>query len=138
MLDNKIEHYPILRAYQTPCVGEQDHALWNGPLFWKDTKKIPADVVGVFMALLLWRCMQAGMRKNQAHLGISLPYPHKVLQPAPTTKRLKEIVASIQVLHWRDGDGRLHRSRAELSVVPRQALLLVGVDSRRITHVPSG
>ena len=90
------------------------------------------------MALLLWRCMQAVMRQNQQRWGISLPYPHKVLQPAPTTKRLKEIVTPIQLIHWRDGAGRLHRSRSELTIVQRQALLLVGVDSRRFTQIPAG
>lgn len=90
------------------------------------------------MALLLWQCMQAVMRLNQTVLGIRLPYPHQVLQPAPTTKRLKEIVAPIQVIQWNDADGTLRRSRSELTLVQRQALLLVGCDSRRFTQVPSG
>jgi transposase len=133
----------LLQAYKTQFVVEQDNALIKGPLaiaplFLKDTKKITAYVYVVYMALLLWRCMQAVMRQNQQRWGMSLPYPHKVLQPAPTTKRLKEIVTPIQVIHWRDGAGRLHRSRSELTIVQRQALLLVGVDSRRFTQIPAG
>ncbi|MDA8206494.1 MAG: hypothetical protein M0Z36_10520, partial [Thermaerobacter sp.] len=75
------------------------------PLFLKDTKKITAYVYAVFMALLLWRCMQAVMRQNHERLGITLPYPNGALQPAPTTKRLKEIVTPIQIIHWRAADG---------------------------------
>ncbi len=121
----------------------KDHAVVKGPLsiaplFLKDTRKITAYVYVVYMALLLWQCMQAVMRQNQERLGISLPYPHKVLQPAPTTKRLKEILTPIQVIHWRDADGRLRRNRSELTITQRQALLLLGMDSRRFTQVPSG
>lgn len=133
----------LLEAYKTQFVVEQDNALIKGPLaiaplFLKDTKKITAYVYVVYMALLLWRCMHAVMRQNHQRLGISLPYPHKVLQPAPTTKRLKEIVTPIEVIHWRDGHGTVRRSRSELTLVQRQALLLVGVDSRRFTRIPSG
>lgn len=133
----------LLRAYKTQMVVEQDNALVKGPLgiaplFLKDTKKIEAYVHVVYLALLLWQCMQAVMRQNQDRLGISLPYPHGVLQPAPTTKRLKEIVGPIQVILWRDGDGTLRRSRSELTQIQRQALLLVGTDTRRFTQIPSG
>ena len=133
----------LLEAYKTQFVVEQDHAVVKGPLsiaplFLKDTRKITAYVYVVYMALLLWQCMQAVMRQNQERLGISLPYPHKLLQPAPTTKRLKEILTPIQVIHWRDADGRLRRSRSELTLTQRQALLLLGMDSRRFTQVPSG
>ena len=72
------------------------------------------------------------------HLGMSLPYPHGKLQPAPTTKRFKEIVSPIQVAIFRTQDGTIHRSRSELTVVQRQALLLVGMNSRRFTKFPSG
>ncbi len=87
----------LLEGYKTQFVVEQDNALLKGPLavaplFLKDTKKITAYVYGVFMALLLWRCMQAVMRQNHERLGITLPYPNGALQPTPTTKRLKEIV----------------------------------------------
>ncbi len=78
------------------------------------------------------------MRQNQARFGISLPYPNKALQPAPTTKRLKEILTPIQVIHWRDATGQLRRSRSELSLTQRQALRLLGMDSRRFTQIPSG
>ena len=133
----------LLEAYKTQFVVEQDNALVKGPLgiaplFLKDTRKITAYVYVVYLALLLWQCMQAVMRQNQERLGMSLPYPHKVLQPAPTTKRLKEIVTPIQVIHWRDANGTLRRSRSELTLVQRQALLLVGVNSLRFTQVPSG
>ena len=82
---------------------EQDNTFVKGPLalaplFLKDTRTSP-NVYVVLIALLLWRCMQAVMPQNQTRLGISLPYPHQVLQPAPTTKRLKEIIAPIQVIH---------------------------------------
>jgi transposase len=133
----------LLEAYKTQFVVEQDHAVLKGPLtvaplFLKDTGKITAYVYVVYMALLLWQCMQAVMRQNQTRLGISLPYPNKALQPAPTTKRLKEILSPIQVIHWRDATGQLRRSRSELSLVQRQALLLLGMDSRRFTQIPSG
>ncbi len=82
--------------------------------------------------------MQAVMRQNQDRLGISLPYPHGALQPAPTTKRLKEIVGPIPVALWRDADGTLRRSRSALTLIQRQALLLVGTDSRRFIQIPSG
>ncbi len=68
------------------------------PLYWKDTKTITASVHGVYLALLLWRSMQAVMRHNQARLGFTLPYPHGALQPAPTTKRLEDILQSIPVI----------------------------------------
>ena len=90
------------------------------------------------MALLLWRCMQAVMRQNHERLGITLPYPNGALQPAPTTKRLKEIVTPIQIIHWRAADGTRRRSRSALTLVQRQALLLVGKDSRRFVRVPPG
>lgn len=133
----------LLEAYKTQWVVERDHALVKGPLaiaplFLKDTGKITAYVYVVYMALLLWQCMQAVMRQNQAQLGISLPYPNKRLQPAPTTKRLKEILTPIQILHWRDTHGAMHRSRSELSLTQRQALLLLGMDTRRFAQVPSG
>ena len=133
----------LLTAYKTQQVVEQDNALVKGPLgiaplFLKDTKKIDAYVYVVYLALLLWQCMQAVMRQNQVKLGISLPYPHGALQPAPTTKRLKEIVGPIQVAVFRNPDGTLRRSRSELTLVQRQALLLVGMDSRRFTQIPSG
>ncbi len=133
----------LLTAYKTQGVVEQDNALVKGPLriaplFLKDTKKIEAYVYVVYLALLLWQCMQAVMRQNQDRLGISLPYPHGALQPAPTTKRLKEIVGPIQVALWRDADGTLRRSRSALTLIQRQALLLVGTDSRRFTQIPSG
>ncbi len=82
--------------------------------------------------------MEAVMRQNQERLGLSLPYPNNALQPAPTTKRLKEILQPIEVIQWQDEDGRLHRYRTALSLVQRQALLLLGMDSRRFTQVPSG
>lgn len=78
------------------------------------------------------------MRVNQARLGITLPYPNQRLQPAPTTKRLKEIIQPVQIIPWRDEAGRPQRRRSELSLVQRQALLLLGMDSRRFTQVPSG
>ncbi len=62
---------------------------------------------------------------------------HKVLQPAPTTKRRKEAVEPIEVVHWRDGHGTVRRSRSDLALVQRQVLLLVRVDSRRFTRIPS-
>lgn len=133
----------LLVAYKSQQVVEQDNAVVKGPLgiaplFLKDTKKIEAYVHVVYLALLVWQAMQAVMRQNQAHLGMSLPYPHGKLQPAPTTKRFKEIVGPIQVAIFRSQDGTLHRSRSELTVVQRQALLLVGMDSRRFTKIPSG
>lgn len=133
----------LLEAYKTQFVAEQDHAVVKGPLrvvpiFVKDTAKITAYVYVAYMALLLWKCMEAVMRQNQAKLGITLPYPNRRLQPAPTTKRLKEIVAPIQIIHWRDRDGRLHRSRSDLTLVQRQALLLLGMDPRRFVQIPSG
>lgn len=133
----------LLRAYKHQYVIEQDNALVKGPLqiapvFLKDTKKLEAYVYCVFLALLLWRCMEAVMRVNQARLGITLPYPNQRLQPAPTTKRLKEIIQPVQIIQWRDEAGRPQRRRSELSLVQRQALLLLGMDSRRFTQVPSG
>lgn len=133
----------LLEAYKTQWVVERDHALVKGPLaiatlFLKDTGKITAYVYVVYMALLLWQCMQAVMRQNQACLGISLIYPNKRRQTAPTTKRLKEILTPIQILHSRDTHGEMHRSRSELSLMQRQALLLLGMDSRRFARVPSG
>ncbi len=132
-----------MEGYKTQFAAEQDNALLKGPLavaprFLKDTKKITAFVYVVFMALRLWRCMQAVMRQNHERLGITLPYPNGALQPAPTTKRLKEIVTPIQIIHWRAADGTRRRSRSALTLVQRQALLLVGMDSRRFIRVPSG
>ena len=133
----------LLQAYKTQSVVEQNHAVIKGPLsiapvFLQDTRKIEAYVHVVCLALLLWYGMQAVMRQNQERLGISLPYPNGARQPAPTTKRLKEIVGPIQVIQWRDADGTLRRSRSELSITQRQALLLMGTDTRRLAHVPSG
>ena len=133
----------LLEAYKTQFVVEQDNALVKGPLavaplFLKDTRKITAYVYVVYMALLLWQCLQAVMRQNQERLGFTLPYPNQALQPAPTTNRLKQIVAPIQVILWRDSEGRLRRNRSELTLVQRQALLLAGTDSRRFTRIPSG
>ena len=108
------------------------------PLFLKDPLKITAYIYVAYMALLLWKCMEAVMRQNQAKLGFSLPYPNKRLQPAPTTKRLKELMTSIEVIHWHDSYGTPHRSRSELTLVQRQALLLLGMDSRRFVQIPSG
>ena len=70
---------------------EQDNALLKGPLavvplFLKGTKKITAYVHVVFMALLLWRCMQAVMRPNHERLGITLPYPNGALSRHPRPK----------------------------------------------------
>ncbi len=132
-----------MEGYKTQFAAEQDNALLKGPLavaprFLKDTKKITAFVYVVFMALRLWRCMQAVMRQNHERLGITLPYPNGALQPAPTTKRLKEIVTPIQIIHWRAADGTRRRSRSALTLVQRQALLLVGMDSRRFIRVPPG
>ncbi|MCL5066553.1 MAG: hypothetical protein M1600_16010 [Firmicutes bacterium] len=78
------------------------------------------------------------MRVNQERLGIMLPYPNQRLQPAPTTKRLKEIIQPVQIIQGRDDQGHLHRRRSNLSLVQRQALLLLGMQSRRFTQVPSG
>ncbi len=133
----------LLTAYKTQGVVERDNVLMKGPLgiaplFLNDTKKIEAYVHVVYFALLLWQCMQAVMRQNQNRLGITLPYRNGALQPAPTTKRLKEIVGPIQVALWRDADGTLRSSRSALTLVQRQALLLVGTDSRRFTEIPSG
>ena len=141
--DSRRSARELVEAYKTQFVVEQDHAVVKGPLtiaplFLKDTRKIMAYVYVVYIALLLWQCMQAVMRQNQARLGISLPYPNKALQPAPTTKRLKEILTPIQVIHWYDATGRLQRSRSELSILERQALLLLGMDSRRFAQIPSG
>ena len=140
IVSNHPTHTPryLLRAYKHQYVIEQDNALVKGPLqiapvFLKDTKKLEAYVYCVFLALLLWRCMEAIMRVNQAlrhHLTLS--------QPAPTTKRLKEIIQPVQIIQWRDEAGRPQRRRSELSLVQRQALLLLGMDSRRFTQVPSG
>lgn len=60
----------LLKAYKTQFVVEQDNTLVKGPLavtplFLKDTKKITASVYVVFMALLVWHCMQMVMRQNQ-------------------------------------------------------------------------
>ena len=122
---------------------ERDHALVKGPLaivplFLKDPLKITAYIYVAFMALLLWKCMEVVMRQNQVKLGMSLPYPNKRLQPAPTTKRLKEIITPIEVIYWHDAAGQPHRMRSELSMVQRQALLLLGMDSRRFVQIPSG
>ena len=145
IVSNHPTHTPrhLLRAYKHQYVIEQDNALVKGPLqiapvFLKDTKKLEAYVYCVFLALLLWRCMEAVIRVNQARLGITLPYPNQRLQPAPTTKRLKEIIQPVQIIQWRDEAGRPQRRRSELSLVQRQALLLLGMDSRRFTQVPSG
>ena len=108
------------------------------PVFLKDPLKITAYIYVAYMALLLWKCMEAVMRQNQAQLGFSLPYPNQRLQPAPTTKRLKEILTPIEVIHWYDEHGVLHRSRCELTLVQRQALRLLGMDSRRFVQIPSG
>ncbi len=133
----------LLEAYKSQFVVEQGHAMLKGPLaivplFLKEPLKITAYIYVAYMALLLWKCMEAVMRQNQAKLGISLPYPNKRLQLAPTTKRLKEIITPIEVIPWRDAAGHLHRTRSELSMVQRQALLLLGMDSRRFVQIPSG
>ena len=133
----------LLEAYKTQWVVERDHALVKGPLaivplFLKDPLKITAYIYVAFMALLLWKCMEVVMRQNQVKLGMSLPYPNKRLQPAPTTKRLKEIITPIEVIYWHDAAGQPHRMRSELSMVQRQALLLLGMDSRRFVQIPSG
>ena len=78
------------------------------------------------------------MRQRQQQLGMTLPYPNGALQPAPTTKRLRELLQPVQVIQWRDEAGRLRRSRSELTLVQRQALLLLNMDSRRFIQVPSG
>ena len=140
--DSRRSARELVEAYKTQFVVEQDHAVVKGPLtiaplFLKDTRKITAYVYVVYIALLLWQCMQAVMRQNQARLGMSLAYPNKALPPAPTTKRLKEIWTPIPVIHWHDATGRLQRSRSELSLLERQALLLLGMDSRRFTQIPS-
>ena len=133
----------LLEAYKHQFVNEQDHAIVKGPLqivplFLKDTKKIEAYVYCVYIALLLWTCMQAVMRQNHETLGITLPYPNGALQPMPTTRRLKQIIQSIQVIHWHDASGAVHRQCSELSLKQRQALLLLGMNSRRFTQIPSG
>ncbi len=133
----------LLTAYKRQYVNEQDHAMVKGPLqivplYLKDTKKITAYVYCVYLALLLWRSMQAVMRQNQARLGFTLPYPNGALQPAPTTKRLKEILHPIQVIQWHEPTGEIHRYRSDLSLVQRQALLLLGMNSGRFTQIPSG
>jgi len=133
----------LLTAYKRQYVNEQDHAMVKGPLqvvplYLKDTKKITAYVHCVYLALLLWRSMQAVMRQNQARLGFTLPYPNGALQPAPTTKRLKEILHPIQVIQWHETTGEIHRYRSDLSQVQRQALLLLGMNSGRFTQIPSG
>ncbi len=133
----------LLEAYKSQFVVEQAHAMLKGPLsivpiFLKDPLKITAYIYVAYMALLLWKCMEAVMRQNQAQLGMSLPYPNKRLQPAPTTKRLKEIITPIEVVHWHDAAGHPHRVRCDLSMVQRQALLLLGMDPQRFVQVPSG
>ncbi len=133
----------LLEAYKHQFVNEQDHAIVKGPLqivplFLKDTKKIEAYVYCAYLALLLWTCMQAVMRQNHQKMGITLPYPNGALQPQPTTRRLKQILAPIQVIHWQDENGALHRQRSELSLQQRQALLVLGMNSLRFTQVPSG
>ncbi len=133
----------LLESYKHQFVNEQDHAIVKGPLqivplFLKDTKKIEAYVYCAYLALLVWTCMQAVMRQNHQKLGITLPYPNGALQPQPTTRRLKQIIQPIQVICWYDADGAVHRQRSELSLKQRQALLLLGMDSRRFTQIPSG
>ncbi len=105
IVSNHPTHTPryLLQAYKHQYVIEQDNALVKGPLkiapvFLKDPRKLEAYIYCVFLALLLWRCMEAVMRVNQEHLGITLPYPNQRLQPAPTTKRLKEIIQPVQVI----------------------------------------
>ncbi len=65
--------------------------------------------------------MQSVMRQNHERLGMTLPYPNGALQPAPTTKRLKEIVTPIQIIHWRAADGTRGQIRSALTLVQRQA-----------------
>ncbi len=133
----------LLQAYKSQFVVEQAHAMLKGPLsivplFLKEPLKITAYVYVAYMALLLWKCMEAVMRHHQTQWGISLPYPNKRLQPAPTTKRLKEIITPIEVIYWRDAAGHMHRVRSALTLAQRQALLLLGMDSRRFVQIPSG
>ena len=52
------------------------HAVVKGPLqiaplYLKDTKKIEAYVYCVYLALLLWRCMEAVTRQRQPQLGMT-------------------------------------------------------------------
>ena len=89
------------------------------------------------MALWLWQLMQAVARPNGDRLGLSIPYPNGRLQDAPTTKRIKELLDRMQVIHfWHNG--QIRRIRSDLSLWQRQALLLLGMPSRRFTAVPSG
>ena len=132
----------MLEAYKTQIVAEQDHAILKGPLaiapvFLKDTKKVTAYAYRVFMALLLWQLMPAVARQNTRHLGISIPHPNGRLQDAPTTKRIKEILTPIQVIHYRY-NGEWRRARSDLTLIQRQALLLLGMSATRFTAIPSG
>lgn len=77
------------------------------------------------------------MRQRQQELGMTLPYPNGALQPAPTIKRLRERLWPMQVIQWRDEAGWLGRSGSERTLVQRQALLLLNMDSRRFIQVPS-
>ncbi len=99
---------------------------------------IEAYVYCAYKALPLWMCMQVVMRQNHEKLGITLPYPHGDLQPSPTTRRLRQILQPIQILHWQDAAGMVHRQCSELSLKQRQVLLMLGMNSCRLTQIPSG
>ncbi|PSR32264.1 MAG: hypothetical protein C7B46_14940 [Sulfobacillus benefaciens] len=132
----------LLAAYNEEWVVEGTHATIKGPLgiapvFLKDPKKLTAYVYVVYLAALLWSVMQAVARRNAVHQGVTLPYPNGQLQEAPSSKRIKELLMPITIVCYRLQDVT-YRVLEELTWVQRLACLLLEVEPRRLTAVPSG
>lgn len=81
--------------------------------------------------------MQAVARLTAAQRGVTLPYPNRQLQDAPTTKRIKEILTPITIGRYRPNNVT-SRLLQELTWVQRLARLLLEVEPRRLTWLPSG
>ncbi len=83
--------------------------------------------------------MQAVARRNAEQMQVSLPYPNGQLQPAVTTKRIKEILSGIQVVGSRRGNS-IRRMVAEDDVtwVQRLACLLLELKVHTLAWLPSG
>jgi len=146
LIANAPEHSAkdALLAYKRQTAVEQDHHILKGPLgvapiFLKDLDKITPYVYLVYMAVLIWQVMQAVARRNAERSGVSLPYPNGKLQPAVTTKRIKEILSKVQVVRFRHQQQvRRIVGTDDVTWVERVACLLLEVKIHTLAWLPSG
>jgi len=91
------------------------------------------------MAVRIWQVMPAVARRNAERWGISLPYPNGKLQPAVTTKRMKEILTKIQAVRFRyQQQVRRIVGTDDGTWVERLACLLLEVKIHTLAWLPSG